>query len=201
MNQSPSDETSPTLLARLGQGASDQVAWETFVARYGPKIRGWCLQRSLQAADAEDVTQEVLLRLARALQTFTYDPSRSFRGWLHLMTRHALSEFFADRKRRPDSATCNFRGLTALEAAQATDDLLTLLNEEFTGALVSKACDTVRARVEKQTWEAFRLTACENISGENVAALLGMSVTAVFKAKSRVLGFIRQEVKRLDDQP
>jgi hypothetical protein len=53
-------------------------------------------------------------------------------------------------------------------------------------------------RVEPQTWEAFRLTACENWQGEDVAAALGMNVTAVFKAKSRVLAFIRQEVRRLD---
>ncbi len=56
-------------------------------------------------------------------------------------------------------------------------------------------------RVEPQTWEAFQLTACENRPGEEVAALLGMNLAAVFKAKSRVLAFIRQEIKRLDGEP
>ena len=60
------------------------------MACYGPKVNGWCRRRGLQAADAEDVTQVVLLRLARALRTFTYDPSRTFRGWLRLVTQHAL---------------------------------------------------------------------------------------------------------------
>ena len=77
-----SEETSPTLLGRVGKDPGDQVAWAAFVACYGPKIRGWCRQRGLQPADAEDVTQDVLLRLSRALKTFTYDPSRTFRGWL-----------------------------------------------------------------------------------------------------------------------
>ena len=71
MQDLPSDETSPTLLWRVGQGSQDQEAWEIFVACYGPKIRNWCRQRGLQAADAEDVTQDVLLRLARALKTFS----------------------------------------------------------------------------------------------------------------------------------
>ena len=70
--------------------------------------------------------------------------------------------------------------------------------QEYTHVLVSRAYAVVHARVEPQTWEAFRLTACENRPGEEVAAELGMSVTAVFKAKSRVLAFIRQEVRRLD---
>jgi DNA-directed RNA polymerase specialized sigma24 family protein len=59
----------------------------------------------------------------------------------------------------------------------------------------------VRARVEPQTWEAFQLVACEHRPAQEVATLLGMNVMAVFKAKSRVLAFIRQEIKRLDGEP
>jgi RNA polymerase sigma-70 factor (ECF subfamily) len=67
--------------------------------------------------------------------------------------------------------------------------------------VVIQACAAVHARVEPQTWEAFLLTACENRSGEDVAAALGMNVTAVFKARSRVLQWIRQEIERLDGEP
>ena len=196
MGSLDSDHTDPTLLKRLGQDSSDEAAWEAFVAHYRPKIRAWCCQRGLQAADADDVTQDVLLRLDRALRKFTYDPSLKFRGWLRVMTEHAVCDFFANRKRRPRALGEN-RGLAALETAEAQDDLRALLEREFTVAMLTQACATVYARVEPQTWEAFRLTACENRSGEDVAAALGMNVTAVFKAKSRVLQFIRQEIERL----
>ena len=194
------DHTDPKLLKRVGQDSSDQAAWGAFVAHYGPKIRAWCCQRGLQTADADDVTQDVLLRLSRSLQKFTYDPSRKFRGWLRVMTEHAVCDFFANRKRSP-RALGEDRGLAALETAEARDDLLALLENEFTFAVVSQACAMVHARVEPQTWEAFRLTACENRPGEDVAAALGMNVTAVFKAKSRVLQYIRQEIERLDGEP
>ena len=197
MGSLDSDHTDPTLLKRLGQDSSDEAAWEAFVAHYRPKIRAWCGQRGLQAADADDVTQDVLLRLARALRKFTYDPSRKFRGWLRVVTEHAVSDFFADQKRRP-RARGEDRGLVALETAETQDDLLALVENEFTHAVVIQACATVYARVEPQTWEAFRLTACEHRPGEDVAAALGMNVTAVFKAKSRVLQYIRQEIERLD---
>src|SRR5437762_7758750 len=78
---SPS-RTSPTLLGRLRTDPADQAAWGEFVARYGPKIYGWCRQWNLQETDAQDVTQNVLFRLLRRLQAFEYDPARSFRGWL-----------------------------------------------------------------------------------------------------------------------
>jgi RNA polymerase sigma factor (sigma-70 family) len=69
-----------------------------FVAHYGPKIRAWCCQRGLQAADVDDFTQNVFLRLARALRKFAYDPSRRFGGWLWVVTEHAIRDFFADQK-------------------------------------------------------------------------------------------------------
>ena len=56
------------------------------------------------------------------------------------MTQHALSDFFADRKRRPGAGIGDNRGLAALETVQARDDLLTLLNDEFTKVLVGQAC-------------------------------------------------------------
>jgi RNA polymerase sigma-70 factor (ECF subfamily) len=199
MGSPESEHTNPTLLKRVGQDPIDQAAWEAFVAYYGPKIRAWCCQRGLQAADADDVTQDVLLRLARALRKLNYDPSRTFRGWLRVVTEHALSDFFEGLKRRRRAGGEDGR-LAALETAEARDDLLAQVKDEFTHVVMSKACATVHARVEPQTWEAFRLTACENWPGEKVAAELGISVTAVFKAKSRVLGYIRQEIKRLDGE-
>ncbi len=200
MGRSPSEHTNVSLLGRVRQDPVDEGAWGAFVAYYGPKIQGWCRKRGLQAADADDVTQDVLLRLSRALRTFVYDPSRSFRGWLRLVTQHAISDFFAHRKQRPDAGSSDDLGLAALDSAHAHDELLAFLDEEFTRVMVSQACELVRARVEPQTWEAFRLAACENQPGDEVAALLGMNVAAVHKAKSRVLAFIREEIKRLDGQ-
>jgi RNA polymerase sigma-70 factor (ECF subfamily) len=200
MHDSRADETSLTLLWRVGQETPDQKAWELFVASYGPKIRSWCRRRGLQPADAEDVTQDVLLRLARALKTFHYDPSRTFRGWLRSVTEHALSDFFADRRRRPGVGSGDDRVLEILGTVEARTDLIGQLEQEFDREVVARACATVRERVEPQTWEAFRLTASEGRTGEEAAAQLGMNVMAVFKAKSRVLSFIREEVKRLNGE-
>ena len=94
------DATSATLLGRVALSPGDTVAWDRFVGVYGPKIRGWCKRWGLQEADSEDVTQDVLLRMAQRMRTFTYDPARSFRGWLHTVTKNALAEFLAHRKRQ-----------------------------------------------------------------------------------------------------
>jgi RNA polymerase sigma-70 factor (ECF subfamily) len=197
MRFDPASLTSETLLGRLCQSSYDQSAWDRFVERYGPKIYGWCRQWRLQEADAEDVTQNVLLCLARKLRTFSYDPSRSFRGWLRTLTDHACSDFFAD-PRRFDRASGDTAVLEVLKSAPARAELLARLEEEFDQELMGEALARVRLRVEPQTWEAFRLTATEGLSGEAAAAQLGMRLTAVFKAKSRVLQLLRDEVARLE---
>jgi RNA polymerase sigma-70 factor (ECF subfamily) len=197
MRFDPASLTSETLLGRLCQGPDDQVAWNRFVERYGPKIYGWCRQWRLQEADAEDVTQNVLLCLARKLRKFAYDPSRSFRGWLRTLTEHACSDFVAERG-RVDRASGDTAVLEVLKSAPARADLLARLEDQFDQELMGEALARVRLRVEPQTWEAFRLTATEGLSGDEAAAQLGMRLTAVFKAKSRVLQLLRDEVARLE---
>src|SRR5215475_11496667 len=91
-------KTSATLLARLRQVPADQAAWVQFTERYGRKIYAWCRQWNLQEADAEDLTQDVLLKLAEKMQTFVYDPAKSFRAWLKTVTRHAWSDSWSGRK-------------------------------------------------------------------------------------------------------
>ena len=75
-------QTSLTLLGRLAASPPDQVAWNEFVDRYGPRIIGWCCAWRLQDADILDVSQAVLTKLSVQLKRFEYDPDGSFRRWL-----------------------------------------------------------------------------------------------------------------------
>ncbi len=72
------------------------------------------------------------------------------------------------------------------------------LKKQFDSEIVAEACTRARRRVEPQTWDAFQFMARDGLSGDEVAARLGMNVGTVFKAKSRVLEFIREGVRRLD---
>jgi RNA polymerase sigma-70 factor (ECF subfamily) len=91
--------TRNTLLGKLRRDPSNEAAWAEFVEHYGGKVYTWCRRWRLQEADAQDVTQDVLYKLARKMKDFSYDPSRSFRAWLKVLTNHALSDFVNDRPR------------------------------------------------------------------------------------------------------
>ena len=191
--------TSPSLLGRLAREPSDQDAWREFVRRYGPRIHAWCRAWGVGGADAEDLTQVVLTRLTARMRHFAYDPSRSFRGWLRALTRNACCDALV-ASRRPDAG--GGRGWDELERdAEAREDLVRRLEEEFDLELLDEAKARVRSRVAEHTWEAFRLTAVEGLPAPRVAGLLAMKVTAVYLAKSRVVALLRDEIRGLEGGP
>lgn len=184
--------TSLTLLEALRQSPSNAPAWEKFVWRYRPMICAWCREWGLQGADAEDVAQDVLARLTEKLSQFQYDPSRCFRAWLKTVTQHAWSDMIAHRLRGSDS-----RMIRRLESLEAQADLKRRFEETFDRELMELAIAHVQARVTAPTWEAFRLTALEGLTGAEASSRLAVSVAAVFVSKHRVQKLLKEEVRRL----
>jgi RNA polymerase sigma-70 factor (ECF subfamily) len=186
-----------TLLGRLRRDPTNQTAWAEFVDHYGAKVYHWCRRWGLQEADAQDVTQNVLLKLARKMSEFTYDPSRSFRAWLKTLTNHACSDFLESRQ-RPGRGSGDSQAADILQNVEAREDLVKQLEEEFDWEILREAMLRVRLRVAPQTWQAFALTALEGLSGAAAAARIPMQVAQVFVAKRRVQKMLREEVVRLE---
>jgi RNA polymerase sigma-70 factor (ECF subfamily) len=187
--------TSVTLLRRLQQTPSDQAAWAEFVARYGSRIQRWCREWGLQEADCQDVTQIVLVKLLKAMQRFRYDPSQKFRAWLKTITHHAWQDLVRGRRRTVEGQNPTS---DPLEDLAARDDLGEQMEAAYEQELLDCALARVRLRVQPLTWEAFRLTALEGLSGAKASAQLGMAVTSVYKAKSNVLKLLEAEVHYLE---
>jgi RNA polymerase sigma-70 factor (ECF subfamily) len=196
MHTNTGSRTSASLLARLRLAPADQAAWAEFVDRYGPKVYGWCRHWRLQEADARDVTQDVLLRLAGKMRGFEYDPARSFRAWLKTLARHALSDYCSARGRAGTPGGSEVADL--LQTVEAREDLVRQLDEEFDREVLEEAVARVRARVTPKTWRVFELTAHEGRSGAEAAAEVGLAVAAVFVARARVQRMLQEEVRRLE---
>lgn len=187
--------TCATLLFRLGQNPSDHAGWDEFVDRYGPHIYRWCRRWNLQDADAEDVTQNILVKLARNIRHFTYNPDLTFRGWLKTVAHHAWRDFEASRRRLP--AKAQDKEMLTLEARE---DLVHKLENAFDLEMLDLAKERVRRRVASHTWEAFCLTALEGLPVAEVAPRVGMQVAMVYVAKSKVQRMLQEEIARLEAQ-
>jgi RNA polymerase sigma factor (sigma-70 family) len=195
MSGHPVDDTSVTLMMRVQKFPADPQAWDEFVERYRPMIRAWCLKWHLQDSDADDVGQDVLVKLVAAIRKFQYDPARSFRAWLKTVTQHALSDFVASRRKDP--------GLTAApidmiaDSAEAKTDLEKRLEDAFDAEVLELAMHRIKKRVKPTTWDAFHFTAVDGLSGAAATAKLEMPVAHVFVAKNRVQKMLQEEARFL----
>jgi RNA polymerase sigma factor (sigma-70 family) len=192
--------THPSLLGRLGNDPNDPEAWQAFVNRYGGLLYRWCRQWKLQECDAEDVTQNILLRIARQIRTFQYDRKRRFRGWLRVVAQAAWCDWLDDQN-RVDKGTGDSAVFKFLNLVEARDDLLKSLNSEFDLELLEMASVQVRLRVDPVTWEAFRLQAYDGLSGAETATRLSINLGSAFVAKSRVRKMLQEIVRELDAEP
>ena len=195
MDASPA--TRQTLIVKL-RDPTDAGAWREFVALYDPLVYRLARRKGLQDADARDLCQEVFRAVAGAIDR--WDPDRgSFRGWLSRITRNLLVNFLTrPRHQRLGSGTTSVQEL--LESAVAPDPSATALFEaEYRMRLFRWAADEVEDEFAPTTWRAFWLTAVEGRPPAAVAAELGLSVGAVYIARSRVLARLKKRIERLDD--
>lgn len=196
MSNRPDAESPDTLLERLRVDPDDPQAWRLFVDRYQPQIHRWCRSRGLQDCDADDIAQDVLVKLFGAFRRFRYDPARNFRAWLSTVVQHAWSDFLEARRKDPGR---NARSIA--ESAEARIDLERRIEEAFDRELFAAAMQRIRGRVKPSTWDAFRLTAIEGLPGAQVGRELGMAVAHVFVARHRVQKMLQEEIRVLQGEP
>ena len=156
-------DTSLTLLERLQNNPDDPQAWSLFVERYQPRIRQWCLTWGLQDSDADDVAQDVLVRLFGASGSFSTIRLASFRAWLKTVTQHAWSDFVAARRKHPCQASAKID--TIADSFEAQSDLERQIEDAFERELLEVAMHRIKERTKPANWEAFHLTAIEGLSG------------------------------------
>jgi len=176
---------------------NDDAAWSQFVEIYTPLIYGYCRSRGLQDSDAADVAQESMRRVARAIGKFDYDPQRGkFRNWLLTVVQSRLHNHLAQQQRQPELAGATTLQLKIDRDSTATDE--SAWEADYYRAIFNWAAGRIRREFQESTWQAFWRTTIDERDGKEVAESLGMSVGAVYVAKSRVIARLKEEIQSVD---
>ncbi|MEZ6319100.1 MAG: sigma-70 family RNA polymerase sigma factor [Phycisphaerales bacterium] len=172
-----------TLLGKLGED-HNPAAWDEFCDRYGELIRSFARRQGLQAADCDDVLQDVLIALSGSMRRFEYDPGKGkFRSYLKTIALRAIYKKFR-QKQRP-----GWQGPTGESPEPAGTDPETeqRWEEEWRHHHLRQAMRTIDAEFSDSDRAAFRLYALGNRGAKETAEALGISVDSVYQAKSRIM--------------
>jgi RNA polymerase sigma-70 factor (ECF subfamily) len=180
--------TSATLLQRaLDHG--DQDAWTRLTDLYAPLIRAALARHLPQSADIDDLAQQVFTVALEKLPDFRHSGRPgAFRAWLRGICVNRVRMFWRDR---PASVPDPEAALRQLENPDS--DLSRQWDRDHDEFVFRRALQMIEGEFKPATWQAFRRLALDETEPEVVAAELGLSVGAVYIAKSRVLRRLREE--------
>ncbi len=188
-------QTRNSLILRI-RDRDDAEAWREFVSIYEPVIYTTALHRGLQHADASELVQRVLLAVARAVDRFQPDSDRArFRTWLYRITHNEFCKQYAASQKHTASGDSNVLEQLSNLPSKSDDEHFVI---QYRRSVFRWAANRVRRSVRPSTWEAFQRTTVDGVAPEDVADELGLSIGAVYVARSRVMARLRTEAGNYD---
>jgi RNA polymerase sigma-70 factor (ECF subfamily) len=163
-------------------------------------VYSWCRRCGLQAEDAADMVQDVFLVVIDAIGGFRGGRTGAFRAWLRIITQNRIRDRFRQTAGQPAATG----GSAAFERLQQLPDTIAPAEEGSTDDsdedVWQYAIEHVRAGFPTHVWDAFWRVTVDAVPTKDVAAELGMSLAAVYQARSRVLRRLREDLRDLDDR-
>jgi RNA polymerase sigma-70 factor, ECF subfamily len=190
--------TRQSLLIRAREG--DQQAWDDLHTLYRPLIVNWLHRQAVAERDIDDLVQEIFLAVVRGLPSFSHSGRRgAFRCWLRTIAYNHSCDYWRSPARRA-AASGDDAAQTALGLLEDPDSPLNRYwDEEHDRYVLRCLFEAVELEFEPATVRAFQLVALDGVSAAQAADELGISLRAVYIAKSRVLRKLRELAEGLLD--
>jgi RNA polymerase sigma-70 factor, ECF subfamily len=191
-------ETRDSLLVQV-QDPGNRDAWELFARIYRPVIVRIALARGLQHADAQDLSQQVLMAVASAIGDWEKrDESTRFRHWLSRVTKNAILNALMRRPKDQAVGGSSFEELIC-EAVDRDGATTALIETELRRELYLRAAEIVKVEFRPDSWQAFEWTVASDLTIDEVAEKLGKSVGAIYTARSRIMFRLREVISELGE--
>jgi RNA polymerase sigma factor (sigma-70 family) len=193
-----------TLIGRL-KNWDDQESWREFFDTYWKLIYGVARRAGLSPQDAQDVVQETVVSVCKAIDRFRADPQRgSFKGWLLTITRSRIIDL--QRKRQREAAVTVPAPPASTRSTALEDRLVdpsgngfdSLWNAEWERNLISLALERLERTTSARHYQIFLLHVIKQHSAEKVAKATGVPTNQIYLIKHRLTPEFREAIQQLE---
>ncbi|PHS03150.1 MAG: RNA polymerase subunit sigma [Blastopirellula sp.] len=191
-------ETRNSLLVQV-KDPLNREAWEQFAQIYRPVIYRLARQRGMQDADAQDLSQQVLMSVAAAITRWeTSDETTRFRHWLRRVVKNAILNALS---RKPQDLAVGGSSVRELleEYPDADPETEQQIELEYRREIYLRAAEIVQTDVAADTWKAFEMTVIQALPIQEVATQLNKSIGTIYASRSRIMRRLRDEAERLEN--
>jgi RNA polymerase sigma-70 factor (ECF subfamily) len=192
--------TDPSLIEAV-RNWRDDANWREFYDRYAVAIRRHACGSGLSEAEAEDVLQETMVKVARYLPSFKYDRTVcKFRTWLNQIINQRIFEALHRRRRSGfTDAALDEIGEWVHAAEGPTGD--PTVQTEIQHRLLEACLARVRGRVKPRHWQLFEAHALHGLSAKETALRHDTTAANVWVVRHRLLKALREEWRELLNKP
>jgi len=181
----------------VGVCQKDPERWREFDSIYRPMLFAFLRKRGLNESDANDVVQEIFVKLLAKIHTYDREKFK-FRSWLFSVAHNTLIDH-ARRRATHQKAVDGWAGqmlsATPTDSVRMTEEWVRIHREK----ILEHALKTVRARTSSRVWACFEQRLLRNRPAALIAAALNIEPNAVYVNASRVLKQVRAVCDEFDE--
>lgn len=165
--------------------SEDREILETLIRRHLGRVRRLAYPMVLNHADADDVVQEVLVRVVQGLASFRGEAT--FSTWLGRVTMNTIYRFLARRNKAPRPSPCDMRCREAPGPAQPEN---AALHQELDAA-VTRALEALPPELRAAiVWTTF-----DGVTPAEVAEIEGCTRATVYWRIHRARKALRRALR------
>jgi RNA polymerase sigma-70 factor (ECF subfamily) len=204
LQRTPDQQAEQEALCRLVRQciAGDQHAWQQLVVSQHRRIYGICYRFTGSATDAEDLTQDVFLKLYRNLASFDVQKG-NFNTWLTTLARNLLVDHFRRTRleRASDSLDASLTGEDdGATLASRLADPRPSQETRAAGLELKVVIQQALAQLSPELREAVVLRDLEDMDYKEIAQVLRIPEGTVKSRISRGRGELARLLQRIEGQ-
>lgn len=169
----------------------DSQAWSELFDLYWPFLVRWSHGMGLPWSDAEDVSQQAMVRLTKAMPDFQYNRKTGrFRDYLYTILHNVIRDWFRKKKRRP-----RYVSIQESDQPDKGDVLEKRWNDAHDRHILQQCLQRIQPDLSQDDLLVFRLYFLEKYRAKEVSALTGQPLDSIANKAWSVLRRLRKEAE------